>query len=146
MLGFPGTAGEAMKFYLGTFKNSKFVDAMLKGNQFEVLIFRINDQELTVFNRSLESKPTPAIAFRVVCKTQREIDTLWARLSKGGSAGPCGWITDRYGVTWLIVPKALEDLMRGTKNAGQKDRVWNALMQMTKIDIKALKRAANPVP
>jgi len=143
LLCFDGKAGEAMKFYMGIFRDSKIVEVMLKGNQLEGVIFRLNGQEFIALNGNSESKFTPAVAFHVTCKTQREINTLWEKLSEGGSKGQCGWLTDKYGLTWLIVPKTLGDLMWGAKDAGQKERVWNALMQMTKIDIKTLKRAAH---
>jgi predicted 3-demethylubiquinone-9 3-methyltransferase (glyoxalase superfamily) len=143
LLCFDGRAGEAMKFYLEIFRDSKLMEVMRNGNQLEAVIFRLNGQEFIALNGSPESKVTPAVAFHVTCKTQREINTLWERLSEGGSKGQCGWLTDQFGISWLIVPKALGDLMWGAKDAGQKERVWSALMQMSRIDIKALKRAAN---
>jgi predicted 3-demethylubiquinone-9 3-methyltransferase (glyoxalase superfamily) len=78
----------------------------------------------------------------VRCKNQREIDYFWERLSKGGAKSQCGWLTDKYGLSWQIVPESLENLL-WNKDPRKKDRVWNALMQMTKIEIGALKHAAN---
>lgn len=136
-------AGEAMKFYLGIFRDSRVLEVMRKGSQLEGVVFRLNGQQFIALNGSPESKLTPTATFHVVCNTQREIDALWAKLSEGGSKGECGWLTDQFGISWLIVPKALGDLMRGKGDARQKERVWSALAQMTKIDIQALKRAAN---
>ena len=143
LLWFGDKAGEAMKFYMGIFRDSKIVEVMLKGNQLEAVIFRLNGQQFIALNGSPESQFTPAVAFHVICKSQREIDTLWSKLSEGGSKGQCGWLTDQFGVSWLIVPKALGDLMWGNNDDAQKKRVWTALAQMSKIDIKALKRAAH---
>jgi len=116
---------------------------MRKDKQLGATIFRLNGQEFIALNGGPQFKFTPAVSFFVNCKTQREVDNLWEKLSKGGSKGECGWLTDQYGLSWQIVPTALGDLMWGKGDAGQKERVWNALMQMTKIDIKALKRAAD---
>jgi len=132
-----------MKFYMSIFKDSKIVEVMRKDKQLGATIFRLNGQEFIALNGGPQFKFTPAVSFFVNCKTQREVDNLWEKLSKGGSKGECGWLTDQYGLSWQIVPTALGDLMWGKGDAGQKERVWNALMQMTKIDIKALKRAAD---
>ena len=143
LLWFGDKAGEATKFYLGVFKDSKLMEVMRKENQLEAMVFRLYGQELVALNSSSASKLTSTAAFHVTCKTQREIDILWAKLSEGGSKGECGWVTDKYGVAWLVVPRILGDLMRKSQDAKQKERVWDALMGMSKIDIKALKQAAN---
>ena len=83
---------------------------------------------------------TPAISFFVDCETQAEVDALWEKLSAGGSELQCGWLTDKFGVSWQIIPRALMELM-GDKDPVKSQRVFKAMLQMSKIDVEGLKRA-----
>jgi predicted 3-demethylubiquinone-9 3-methyltransferase (glyoxalase superfamily) len=141
-LWFDGKAEEAMKFYLSIFKDSKKIDVKRKGKKVMATTFRLHGQEFIALNGGPHFKFNPAVSFFVRCKNQREIDYFWERLSKGGAKSQCGWLTDKYGLSWQIVPESLENLL-WNKDPRKKDRVWNALMQMTKIEIGALKHAAN---
>ena len=140
-LWFDDQAEEAMKFYLSVFKNSKKIDVKRKGKKVMATTFRLNGQEFIALNGGPHFKFTPAISFFVRCKDQPKIDYYWEKLSKGGAAGQCGWLTDKFGLSWQIVPKTLETLLLNM-NPKKKDRVWNALMKMTKIEIVGLKSAA----
>jgi predicted 3-demethylubiquinone-9 3-methyltransferase (glyoxalase superfamily) len=102
--------------------------------------FKLNGQEFTALNGGPIFAFTPAISFVVNCDTQREIDRLWEKLSAGGEKGVCGWLKDRYGVSWQIVPTVLGKLLQG-KDAERAKRVMQALLKMTKLDIKTLQKA-----
>ena len=141
-LWFDGQAEEAMKFYLSIFKNSKKTSVKRKDGKVIATTFQLNGQDFIALNGGPHFKFTPAISFFIHCKTQAEIDHYWEKLSKGGKKSQCGWLTDKYGLSWQIVPEALEEILwKASPKA--KDRVWDALMKMTKLDIKALKAAAN---
>ncbi len=140
-LWFDDKAEEAMKFYTSIFKDSKKIDVWRKGTKVMATVFQLNGQEFIALNGGPHYKFTHAISFFVRCKNQREIDYYWEKLSNGGKKVQCGWLADKYGLSWQIVPEALEDLL-WNKNAKKKDRVWSALMQMTKIEITVLKQAA----
>jgi predicted 3-demethylubiquinone-9 3-methyltransferase (glyoxalase superfamily) len=143
-LWFDDQAEQAMKFYLSVFKRSRKIDVMRKGKQVMATTFELNGQDFVALNGGPHFKFTPAVSFFVRCKDQAEIDYYWEALSAGGAAGQCGWLTDKYGLSWQIVPSALEDLL-WNKDAKKKDQVWEALMKMTKISIQGLKDAAAPV-
>lgn len=100
--------------------------------------FELAGQEFTALDGGPVSKFSPAISFMVHCETQEELDELWESLSQGGEKGQCGWLTDRYGVSWQIVPAVLGGMLQDEEKA---ERVMSALLQMTKLDLKALKRA-----
>lgn len=151
-LWFDNKAEQAAKFYTSIFKNSKIksvsrygeaaakVSGQRKGSAMTVS-FEIDGQQFLGLNGGPHYRFSPAISFIVNCKTQREIDELWDKLSRGGKKDRCGWLHDKYGVTWQIVPTVLGELMQGGE-PGQGERVMAALLQMTKLDIAALKRAA----
>jgi predicted 3-demethylubiquinone-9 3-methyltransferase (glyoxalase superfamily) len=139
-LWFDGKAGEAAKFYTSIFKDSKIVNVKRDGKKVMAVTFRINGQELIAFNGGPHFKFTPAISLFVECKTQQEVDRLWKKLLKGGKAQRCGWLKDKYGLSWQIIPAILGELL-GDKDPAKTGRVWDAMMQMVKIDIKTLKRA-----
>jgi len=141
-LWYNGKAGEAAKFYCSIFKNSKIIKENRNGKKVLGVTFRINGQELIAFNGGPMFKFTPAISLFVHCKTQKEVDYYWEKLSKGGKKIQCGWLQDKYGLSWQIIPDILGDLL-GDKNPAKADRVYQAMMKMTKIDIKALKSAYN---
>ena len=143
-LWFDNQAEEATKFYLSIFKDSKLIDIKRKGNQVVATTFVLNGQEFIALNGGPDFKFTHAIPFYVRCKDQAEIDYYWEALSAGGKPVQCGWLTDKYGLSWQIVPEALEELL-WAKDPEKKDAVWNALMQMVKLDIEGLKRAGDLV-
>jgi predicted 3-demethylubiquinone-9 3-methyltransferase (glyoxalase superfamily) len=129
-LWFDGTAEEAMNFYVSIFKNSKVGSASPSSVTFE-----LDGQKFMALNGGPQFHFTPAISFFVNCETQEEIDELWNKLSAGGEKGRCGWLKDKYGLSWQIIPSVLGQLL-GNKN------VMKAMMQMDKLDIKKLRDAA----
>jgi predicted 3-demethylubiquinone-9 3-methyltransferase (glyoxalase superfamily) len=150
-LWFNDQAEEAAKFYVSVFKNSKlgkvarYDDAAAAASgrpagSVMTVSFKLNGQEFTALNGGPIFTFTPAISFVVNCETQREIDHLWERLSAGGEKDQCGWLKDRYGVSWQVVPAVLGKLLQG-RDAGRAGRVMQALLKMTKIDIATLKKA-----
>ena len=103
--------------------------------------FRLEGQQFTGLNGGPHHQFTEAVSFFVDCETQEEVDALWSSLSEGGEAGPCGWLKDRYGVSWQIIPTALGELL-GDPDPERAARAMQAMLQMTKIDIDGLRRAA----
>ena len=102
--------------------------------------FQIEGQEFMAWNGGPHYTFSPAISFFVNCETQAEVDELWQKLSAGGREDKCAWLQDKFGVSWQIVPKALLELIQD-KNPVKSQRVFKAMLQMTKIDIEGLKRA-----
>ena len=147
-LWFDGNAEEAAKFYVSVFKKSKVLGITRFGDagpgpkgQVLTVKFRLDGQEFTGLNGGPQFKFTEAVSFAVECKTQQEVDRLWKRLTeKGGAPSQCGWLKDRFGLSWQIVPDILPKLL-ASKDRKKADRVMQAMMQMTKIDIAGLKRA-----
>jgi predicted 3-demethylubiquinone-9 3-methyltransferase (glyoxalase superfamily) len=130
-LWFDGQAEEAAKFYVSLFKNSKLLSPTT---------FQLDGQEFIAFNGGPHFSFTPAISLFVNCETQQEVDELWERLSEGGEEVRCGWLKDKFGVSWQIIPSILSKLLYD-KDPEKSARVRNAMLQMTKIDIEGLKRA-----
>jgi predicted 3-demethylubiquinone-9 3-methyltransferase (glyoxalase superfamily) len=146
-LWFEDQAEEAMRFYTSIFKNSRVLDVRRYGEAgpgkpgtVMTGTFELNGQEFVALNGGPEFKFTPAISFFVNCETQAEVDELWEKLSEGGEKGPCGWLTDKYGVSWQIVPTILGQLM-GDKDPVKAQRVTEAMLKMGKLDIAKLKQA-----
>ncbi len=153
-LWFDGQAEEAAKFYTSVFRNSKvlsvtrYSDAAAqiggrpKGSAMTVA-FELEGQKLTALNGGPHFKFTEAISFVVNCATQEEVDYFWDKLSEGGDhkAQQCGWLKDKYGLSWQIVPTRLGELL-GERDPAKSKRVMEALLQMKKIDIKALEMAS----
>ena len=147
-LWFDGNAEEAANFYTSIFKNSKmgkisrYGDAGpgAKGSVMSVT-FQIEGQEFFALNGGPQFKFTPAISFFVNCETQQEVDDLWEKLSAGGRTDRCGWLQDKYGLSWQIIPKVLSQLL-GDKDPQRAKRAMQAMLQMTKIDGNALQQAA----
>jgi predicted 3-demethylubiquinone-9 3-methyltransferase (glyoxalase superfamily) len=146
-LWFDGQAEEAARFYVSLFKNSR-IDAISyygegaprpKGSVLTVR-FRLDGQEFLALNGGPEFKFTEAVSFIVNCTTQKKLDRLWEKLSRGGKKVQCGWLTDRFGLTWQIVPAILGKML-GDPDPARSQRVMQAVMQMTKLDIQELKRA-----
>jgi predicted 3-demethylubiquinone-9 3-methyltransferase (glyoxalase superfamily) len=141
-LWFDGKAEEAANFYTSIFKNSKLTKvsrAAPDGPAFSVT-FQIEGQDFYALNGGPEFKFTEAISFFVNCETQQEVDELWEKLSAGGGTGQCGWLKDKFGVSWQIIPTALGKLM-GDRDREKADRVMQAMLKMTKIEIQGLQNA-----
>jgi len=102
--------------------------------------FQLDGQEFVALNGGLLFKFTEAISFVVNCKTQEEVNEFWEKLSEGGEKSRCGWLKDKYGLSWQIVPTVLEEMLQDN-DAGRSQRVMRAMLQMDKIDIGGLKRA-----
>jgi predicted 3-demethylubiquinone-9 3-methyltransferase (glyoxalase superfamily) len=148
-LWFDDKAEEAMHFYVSVFKNSKVGRVSRYGDagpgktgQVMSATFELEGQEFHALNGGPKYKFTPAISLFVSCETQEEVDELWDRLSDGGAPQQCGWVTDRFGLSWQIIPKALGRLLSDTDRA-RAQRAMQAMLKMTKIDIAALERAAD---
>jgi predicted 3-demethylubiquinone-9 3-methyltransferase (glyoxalase superfamily) len=105
-----------------------------------VVTFMLDGQKFTALNGGPQFKFTPAISFLVDCKTQKEVDDLWRKLSRGGQTEQCGWLRDKFGVSWQIVPTVLGELLRD-EDANKSKSVMNAMLKMVKLDIKKLKQA-----
>jgi predicted 3-demethylubiquinone-9 3-methyltransferase (glyoxalase superfamily) len=133
-----------MNFYVSIFKNSKIITVTRTGPGRKAktmsCVFRLDGQEFYALNGGPEFNFTPAVSFYVNCDTQREVDDLWEKLSEGGGKGRCGWLTDKYGLSWQIVPSVLGEMLQD-KDAKKARRVMDAMLQMEKIDIGALRRA-----
>jgi len=148
-LWYDGNAEEAVNFYISIFKNSKmgkisrYGDAGPgpKGSVMSVT-FQIEGQEFFALNGGPQFKFTPAISFFVNCETQQEVDDLWEKLSAGGRTDRCGWLQDKFGLSWQIIPTVLGQLL-GDKDPQRAKRAMQAMLQMTKIDGKALQQAAD---
>ena len=141
-LWFDGQAEEAMNFYVSIFPNSKVL-GITPGPDGKAMSvsFELDGQRFHALNGGPQFSFTPAISLFVSCETQAEVDELWERLSRGGSQERCGWLRDRYGLSWQVIPTALGRLM-GDPDRARAGRVMNAMLQMDKIDIAGLERAA----
>ena len=140
-LWFDGKAEEAARFYVSVFKNSQIVKVM-PGPQGTAMgvTFQLEGQEFYALNGGPQFKFTPAISLFVNCETQQEVDELWKKLSAGGSDEQCGWLKDKYGLSWQIIPTVLGKLL-GDKDPAKANRVMQAMLKMKKIDIKGLQEA-----
>ncbi|CAD6519224.1 VOC family protein [Paraburkholderia sabiae] len=149
-LWFDGNAEEAVQFYTGIFKNSSIGDVTRYGDSVpskagEVLTitFHLEDREFVALNGGPQYTFSPAISMFVKCETQEEVDTLWDKLLEGGgSPVQCGWLTDRYGMSWQIVPTVMMKFLTG-KDPAKTKRAMDAMMQMVKLDIAKLEAAYN---
>lgn len=150
-LWFKDQAEEAMRFYVSVFKNSKVgrmthygeagakVSGRPKGSVMTAT-FEIEGQEFMALNGGPHFTLSEAVSFIVKCDTQKEIDTFWEKLSEGGEKGVCGWLKDKFGLSWQIVPTMLSDMMQD-KDAEKTNRVMQAILQMKKLDIARLQEA-----
>ncbi len=144
---FDGKAEEAVNFYKSVFKNAKIGHVARYGDNMPMPKGSVMTAEIEIEGQkflALNGPPmftfSPAISFMVNCDTQEEIDDFWEKLSKGGSIQQCGWLTDKFGLSWQIVPTAISEMMRdGTPVQSQK--VMEAVMKMIKLDVKTLKQA-----
>jgi predicted 3-demethylubiquinone-9 3-methyltransferase (glyoxalase superfamily) len=146
-LWFDDKAEQAMNFYVSVFKNSKVGRITRNGEggpgpkgTVMSVTFQLDGQEFMALNGGPHFTFTPAISLFVNCETQKEVDELWEKLSEGGKQERCGWLKDKYGLSWQIIPSALGKLMQD-KNAARAKSVMTAMLQMNKIDIEALQQA-----
>ena len=150
-LWFDSEAEEAARFYVSIFENSRMGGISHYGEEgYEIhgrkagtvmtAEFEIAGQNFVALNGGPHFKFSEAISFQVMCDTQEEIDYFWSRLSQGGQEGPCGWLKDKFGLSWQVVPVALIDMLKNP-NTNKSQRVTRAFLQMKKFDIAALKRA-----
>jgi predicted 3-demethylubiquinone-9 3-methyltransferase (glyoxalase superfamily) len=143
-LWFDTQAEEAMNFYTAIFKNSEILGvARGPDGKATSVSFRLEDQEFIAFNAGPEFKFTEAISFFVDCKDQREVDELWKKLTAdGGEESMCGWLKDKYGLSWQIIPSALSKML-GDPDPEKARRVTEAMLKMHKIDVETLEQAYN---
>jgi predicted 3-demethylubiquinone-9 3-methyltransferase (glyoxalase superfamily) len=150
-LWFDDNAEEAAKFYVSIFKNSKIIDIAYYGESAAevsgrpkgtvmTVRFELEGQRFMALNGGPVFKFSPAISFLVSCETQKEVDDLWEKLSKGGEIEQCGWLKDKFGVSWQIVPNVLGEMVQD-KDAKKSERVIKAMLQMKKLDIQSLRSA-----
>jgi predicted 3-demethylubiquinone-9 3-methyltransferase (glyoxalase superfamily) len=135
-LWFDGQAEQAARFYTSIFKKSKIETISPMS-----AMFRLDGVKFIALNGGPQFKFTEAISFFVSCETQKEIDYFWRKLSAGGEKSRCGWLKDRFGVSWQIVPPILGELLNDEDDK-KSNRVMRAMLKMTKLDIKKLKQAA----
>jgi predicted 3-demethylubiquinone-9 3-methyltransferase (glyoxalase superfamily) len=146
-LWFDNNAEEAMNFYISIFKNSRIKSISRYGEagpgpKGTVMVgsFELDGQEFTALNGGPRFKFTEAISFVVDCETQEEVDMFWTKLSAGGEESMCGWLKDKFGLSWQIVPRILFELM-GDKDPEKSKRVMMAMLKMRKMEIKELQKA-----
>lgn len=146
-LWFDNNLEEAINFYVSIFKNSKIVHIARHGDggpstqgTVTTATFQLEGQEFFALNGGPHFTFSPAISFFVDCKSQEEVDELWQKLSEGGEPQRCGWLKDKFGLSWQIIPSVLGELM-GDKDAVKAQRVMQAMLQMDKIEIATLKQA-----
>jgi len=150
-LWFDDKAEEAVNLYVSIFKNSKVVSISRYGEEgaeasgrpkgtVMTVTFQLEGQEFIALNGGPHFKFTEAISFLVNCETQEEIDQLWEKLSEGGEKGQCGWLKDKFGLSWQIAPRILGEMVQD-KDPEKSKRVMKAMLQMKKIDIKTLQEA-----
>jgi predicted 3-demethylubiquinone-9 3-methyltransferase (glyoxalase superfamily) len=152
-LWFSSQAEEAANFYVSIFNNSKMISVTRYGaagakasgrpeGSVMTVKLQLEGQEFVALNGGPHFKFTEAVSFVVNCRTQKELDKFWEKLSAGGEEGQCGWLKDKYGLSWQIVPADLDELLND-KDARKSQQVMQAILQMKKLDIKALRRAAS---
>jgi predicted 3-demethylubiquinone-9 3-methyltransferase (glyoxalase superfamily) len=139
---------EAAKFYTSVFPNSKIVEVTRYGSAgprpdgtVMTVSFELDGQEFVALNGGPEFTFNEAVSFQVNCETQDEVDAFWSTLSEGGEEGPCGWLKDKFGLSWQIVPTVLPELL-ADPDREKSQRVMQAMLNMKKIEIDALERAA----
>jgi predicted 3-demethylubiquinone-9 3-methyltransferase (glyoxalase superfamily) len=139
---------EAASFYTSVFPNSRIVDVARYGSAgpraegtVMTVSFELDGQSFVALNGGPDFTFNEAISFQVSCKTQDEVDTFWSALSEGGEEGPCGWLKDKFGVSWQIVPTVLPELL-ADPDREKSQRVMQAMLTMKKIEIDALEQAA----
>ena len=150
-LWFEDNAEEAAKFYTSIFKNSRVIDITYYGESAAevsgrpkgtamTVTFELEGQQFVALNGGPIFKFSPAISFLVSCETQQEVDDLWEKLSEGGKQEQCGWLKDKFGISWQIVPNILGKMIHD-KDVNKSERVIKAFLQMKKLDIQNLQKA-----
>lgn len=144
-LWFDNNAQEAIEFYTSIFKNAR-LDSLMPGPGGKVMgaSFQIEGQSFMALNGGPQYQFTPAISLYVNCESQQEVDYYWSRLGEGGSYQPCGWLKDKFGLSWQIIPAELSRMLQD-KDRARAGRVMQAMMQMSKIDVAALQTAYDGV-
>lgn len=151
-LWYDNQAEEAAAFYCSIFRNSRIVDVARYGDagaevsgrpkgSVMTVTFEIEGQQFVALNGGPHFKFSPAISFMVDCASQREIDEMWDKLSAGGAIEQCGWLRDKFGVSWQIVPVAAMNRMMQAREPQKLERVWQTMLQMKKLDIETLEQA-----
>ena len=147
-LTYDGRAEEAVDFYTSIFDDSRIVSTTRYGpggpgpeGSLMSATFELAGQEFMALNGGPSFSFSQGISLFVDCESQEEVDELWERLSEEGEPGPCGWLTDRFGVSWQVIPRALGELL-GDEDREKSQRVMQAMLQMSKIEIEELRRAA----
>jgi len=151
-LWFDTEAEEAAEFYVSVFKNSRVVNKThytaagpREAGMVMTVDFEQNGQRFTGINGGPDFKFDEAVSFLIECEGQDEVDYYWEKLTEGGSEGPCGWVKDRYGLSWQVVPAGMEELFADPDPA-RAERAMKAMLQMKKLDLDELLRAADGVP
>lgn len=140
-LWFDTQAEEAMRFYASIFTRSKVLSVNKAGERVMSVAFELEGQKFMALNAGPQFRFNEAVSFFVSCETQQEIDDLWEKLTAdGGSPGRCGWLKDKFGLSWQIVPKDLGSML-GDPDPGRASRALNAMLQMNKLDVAALRAA-----
>jgi predicted 3-demethylubiquinone-9 3-methyltransferase (glyoxalase superfamily) len=146
-LWFDGQAEDAANFYVSIFENAKINSVSRYGEEAPgetgtvmTVSFELDGQQFVALNGGPEYKFSPAISFSIDCKTQQEVDHFWNRLSEGGETSQCGWLTDKFGITWQVVPSVLPELLQSDDDA-KAEAAMKAMLQMTKLDIAMLQEA-----
>ena len=139
---------EAADLYTSILPSSRIVEVTRYGSAgprdegtVMTVLFELAGQRFLALNGGPDFKPNEAISFQIDCESQEEVDSYWSKLSEGGEQGPCGWLKDRYGISWQIVPKVLSRLL-GDPDREKAQRVMAAMLKMGKIEIAELERAA----
>jgi predicted 3-demethylubiquinone-9 3-methyltransferase (glyoxalase superfamily) len=151
-LWFDTQAEEAAMFYTTVFEDSRIVDVTRytdagpgPAGTVMTVEFELNGQRFVGINGGPHFTFDEAVSFEIVCETQEEVDTYWAKLSDGGEEGQCGWLEDRYGLSWQVVPTGMAEVL-GDPDPARAERAMQAMLGMSKLDIAALRRAADGVP
>jgi predicted 3-demethylubiquinone-9 3-methyltransferase (glyoxalase superfamily) len=146
-LTFDDRAEEAVEFYTSIFENSRILSSTRYGEagpgpkgSFMSATFELAGQQFMALNGGPSFSFAQGISLFVSCETQEEVDRYWENLSEGGEEGPCGWLTDKFGVSWQVIPRALGEMLND-EDPEKAKRVMDAMLQMSKIDIEGLRRA-----
>ncbi len=151
-LWFDTEAEEAAKFYCSVFENSRIVNVAhytdagpRPAGEVMTVEWELEGQRFIGINGGPEFKFDEAVSFMITCEDQAEIDYYWEKLSEGGSEGPCGWLKDRYGLSWQVVPAGMDELF-SDPDKSRASRAMSAMLKMSKLDVEELRRAADGVP
>lgn len=151
-LWFDTEAQEAAEFYISVFPNSRIVNVAhyneagpREAGMVMTVEFELDGQRIVGINGGPEFKFSEAVSLQIDCETQDEIDSYWEQLTEGGEEGPCGWLKDRYGLSWQVVPTGMDELFADS-DPKRAERAMRAMFEMRKLDIAALRGAADSVP